>query len=340
MPKVSVIIPTYNSEKYICKAIDSVLMQTYKDFEIIVIDDGSSDNTKDILSKYNGKIRYLYEDNKGASAARNLGIKESRGEYVAFLDADDIWLADKLKLQVDAINTDPQIALVCTDAESFNEQGIVKTTFFTTADPDRLLKRGYYIRHKIAQRKINDLYQFKGNFYKELISRNFILTSSVLMRKTCFDKIGYFNSEFHVTQDYDLWLRAAMHFPFLYINKVTFRYRLRDDSLSGKLSIREYTYLKQCGKILERHLEDCPASYKKTIKRLISEHYRIAAWGFLCHDELKKVKPLSLRSLLYDKTQIKLYLYILVSFLPLRWVKLIKKLKLRSAKRLALKPRD
>ena len=102
MPEISVIIPTFNYGKYIERAIDSILTQTYQDFEIIVVDDGSTDNTKEIIrSKKSDKIRYFYQENKGAPAARNKGIVESKGKYIAFLDADDEWLPTKLEKQVD-----------------------------------------------------------------------------------------------------------------------------------------------------------------------------------------------------------------------------------------------
>jgi len=103
MPKVSVIIPTYNNANQICEAIDSVLAQTFKDYEIIVVDDGSIDNTKKRIMKYGDKIKYLYQRNKGPSGARNKGIIESQGEYIAFLDADDLWLKDFLEKMVKKI---------------------------------------------------------------------------------------------------------------------------------------------------------------------------------------------------------------------------------------------
>lgn len=106
MPKVSIIIPTYNSAKYIHDAIESVLNQTYQDFEIIVMDDGSIDNTKKVLRSYieSKKIRYFYQKNKGPSAARNKGIREAKGEYIAFLGADDIWHKKKLEKSINFMN--------------------------------------------------------------------------------------------------------------------------------------------------------------------------------------------------------------------------------------------
>lgn len=100
-PLISVVIPTYNRAHYVCEAIDSVLAQTYKNIEIIAVDDGSTDNTKDIIQQYSSRIKYIYQNNAGPSAARNNGIKQSNGDLIAFLDSDDIWLAEKLERQVE-----------------------------------------------------------------------------------------------------------------------------------------------------------------------------------------------------------------------------------------------
>ncbi|MBM2835200.1 MAG: glycosyl transferase [Candidatus Brocadiaceae bacterium] len=96
--QVSVVIPTYNRAPYVIMAIESVLAQSYQDYEIIVVDDGSTDGTRDVLEPYRDRIRYMYQDNKGVSAARNTGIQESRGEWIAFLDSDDEWLPNKLEI--------------------------------------------------------------------------------------------------------------------------------------------------------------------------------------------------------------------------------------------------
>src|SRR5215470_11833569 len=108
MPEVSVIIPSYNSVKYLRDALDSVLSQTFRDFEVLVIDDGSTDDTRVVIRRYGEAVRYIYQQNSGVAAARNRGISESRGQYVAFLDADDTWRQDKLEAQVTALRKNPR----------------------------------------------------------------------------------------------------------------------------------------------------------------------------------------------------------------------------------------
>src|SRR4030042_587586 len=122
MPKVSVIITTYNRVHFVCEAIDSVLNQTFKDFEIIVVDDGSTDNTKEALKRYSKNIFYIYQSNKGRSQARNTGLKVAKGDYIAFLDDDDIWVPHKLEKQVAFMDSNPNIGLVHTITEVIDEE--------------------------------------------------------------------------------------------------------------------------------------------------------------------------------------------------------------------------
>src|SRR5262249_40573327 len=126
---LSVVIPTYNSDCFVAQAVQSVLDQTYHHREILVVDDGSIDKTKDILSKFGNSIRYLYQENRGPSAARNMGIKAARGEYVCFLDADDVWTPGKLELQLAFMEQNPTIGLVFADHEEFNTEGVVLKSF-------------------------------------------------------------------------------------------------------------------------------------------------------------------------------------------------------------------
>src|SRR3990170_3473675 len=123
MSKVSVIIPAYNSARFLPEAIESVLAQTYKDYGIIVIDDGSTDNTKETLEPYFDKIKYIYQQNQGAASARNTAIRHSQGEYIAFLDADDVWLPEKLHIQVEYLNNNPGIAMVYSPSVTISEDG-------------------------------------------------------------------------------------------------------------------------------------------------------------------------------------------------------------------------
>lgn len=209
MPKVSVIIPTYNRSEYICESIDSVLAQTYKDYEIIVIDDGSTDNTGEVLKKYGTKIKYLYQENKGVGAARNLGIRNSNGEYIGLLDDDDIWLSDKLDIQVRILDENTDLAFVCSGAYFIDTVG-------------RVIRFWESHRH--------------NETFKNLYEGNFVLNLTVLMRKSCFDKVGGYDEKLLVAQDYDLWLRLANNYKFKYIiNCPLAKYRIHENNISNNL---------------------------------------------------------------------------------------------------------
>jgi glycosyltransferase involved in cell wall biosynthesis len=313
MPKVSVIMPTFNAEKYICEAMDSVLNQVYKDFEIIVIDDGSNDDTQQILGQYGNKIRYVYQENRGVSAARNRGVCQAWGEYVAFLDADDIWLTEKLSSQVSIAEQNPEIDLFFSDAEVFNDKGLLRTSYRPSHVAE--YEAGSF-RHQIASAIFNDGSVIKGNFYKDLLMGNLITMSTVLVRKECLERIGYFNEGLSIGEDYDLWMRIARARNILYFNSVKTRYRFRDDSSSGEIKLRGFLYQSHDVKVLEKQLSECPQVYKDLIKKRILKCFKTAIWGNFKLKEFKKVRALCLSSLHYDKFQMKLYLYLLATFFP------------------------
>lgn len=207
MPKVSIIIPTYNRSHFILDAIDSVLNQTFQDFEIIVIDDGSTENTKEILSKY-GSIIYAYQENRGRAEARNAGIRQAKGEYIAFLDDDDIWLPQKLEKQVAFLNSKPDIGLVHTFSEVIDGKGY-------------FLAKETRIRHKLYKKAIRIGYTYEG--MSELC---IMFLSTVMLRKNCFDKVGSFDSNMPAFEDWDFYLRLALRYRIGTIPEVLVRYRL------------------------------------------------------------------------------------------------------------------
>lgn len=211
---VSVIIPTYNYVEFICDSIESVINQTYKDFEIIVVDDGSTDNTSEVVKKYKDKISYFYKENGGPSSARNYGIKNAKGEFICFLDADDIFIPEKLELQVKYMedHKDDNIGLIYSD---------------------------YYC---VSRRlKITDYYESIGfSSQKEavmyLLNYNYINTSTVMIPKACIEKKGFFNEKYRYLEDYDLWLRLGCNYKFGYINKPLVKTRSHFKNLRNKVS--------------------------------------------------------------------------------------------------------
>ncbi len=198
MPKVSVIIPTHNRADLLRSAINSVISQAYRDFEIIVIDDHSTDNTPEIVTGFKDqRIRYIQNKGKnGPSIARNLGITHAVGEYVAFLDDDDVWLPLKLEKQLRIMDT-------CND----NVCGIYSNRL-------KIDK----ITGKICSEDPG-ADTLKGNLLSQMMVKNPIQTSTLVLRKKCLDKVGLFDENMRYMEDRDLWIRLAQHWEFEYIDE-------------------------------------------------------------------------------------------------------------------------
>lgn len=221
MPKVSVIIPTYNHAKYVGRAIDSVLVQTYKNYEIIVVDDGSTDNTKAVLKPYMDKIKYIYQENKGLSSARNTGIRASKGEYLQFLDADDELLPQKFEIQVNILETHPEIDVIACEWIRVDENGNI------------LPGEG-----KCAKSTFS---------FKDLVLGNPFIVHILLLRRKCFNLAGLFDESLNVYEDWDMWLRIAAKGYRFYCDsqKLVKRYLISS-------SIRTHSTYKDKTKILEK----------------------------------------------------------------------------------------
>lgn len=207
MPKVSVIIPTYNRPASLLCALESVFVQTYQDFEVIVVEDGSLTSTKDEIVRYGNRVRYFWQNNAGVAAARNRGIRESKGEYIAFLDDDDVWVGeDKLSVQIDVLECNDKVGLVYGKMSMVDSSG-----------------RQYAIKPENTV----------GPTFKELIEvGGHIPTSTVLVRKKCFEKASYFDESFSVFEDFDMWLRISRFYDIYESGNRIFGYYCKDSSAS------------------------------------------------------------------------------------------------------------
>jgi glycosyltransferase involved in cell wall biosynthesis len=201
--KVSAIIPVYNCERYVCAAVESVLAQTYPLHEVIVVDDGSADGTQKALERYRNTITYIHQKNAGEPAARNTGMRHATGEYIAFLDADDLWLPEKLRLQMDLFEAHPEYSLVYTDMTTFNDTGVLVESVRSS--------RGRVYR--------------SGRIFPHLFQETLFGSGSVVFRKSCIETVGGFDESFFIGSDYEMWLRMARHFEFGYVDKPLLQYR-------------------------------------------------------------------------------------------------------------------
>lgn len=322
MTNVSVIIPTYNRGHLIGRAIDSVLGQTYRDFEIIVIDDGSTDNTKDLLlDRYANKIRYISQQNRGVSAARNRGIREACGEFIAFLDSDDAWLSFKLAEQVEILDNNPDVSLVFSDAELL--EGVERRRYSLARTENKDVISNF--QKTVLELQFNDGSYFKEDLFEELLDHNLMLTPTVLLRKKILEKTKYFNEELLLAEDYDLWIRVARETPLAFLNRVTATIRIMGDGLSSGSYRARIRYYEWEGKVFEGQLRVVPGEYRSKIRRKIIQTYNMVAWGYLSDINLAKVRKFSLNSLRYNIFQIKILGYLILSFLPKQLVFFLKK---------------
>jgi len=207
-PKVSVIIPTKNRAHYISFAIKSVLDQTFKDFELIVCDAASTDNTEEVVGKFDDeRIRYIREDiDRGVSACRNIGIRNSKGTFVAFLDDDDLWMPSKLEKQLGLIETKLSVGAVTTGSWVVNQ-------------------RGKIVRFEIPS--------VKGKIFPAILRKNYVGNcSAVLVRRECLEKVGMFDENLHAAEDHDLWIRLAKYYEFECARGYLVSHRIHETNIS------------------------------------------------------------------------------------------------------------
>lgn len=256
MPRVSVIIPTYNRKDYVQEAIDSVLAQTYTDYEIIVVDDGSTDGTGEALqARYGDRIRYVWQENQGESVARNRGIEMARGEYVAFLDSDDMWLPEKLEKQIAFLSENPEIKLVFSSAVMIDAGGriIGDDSRKATATPPKPLT------------------------LEELCFRTHVLsTSTVLMAAALLRSIGGFDPSLRYAEDYDLWMRLRLHTEvYMMQAPLAYQRRHRDTQCyypsAEQNALRLQTYLSALNKFFVGWPDDLPHLRSRAIARQYAE---------------------------------------------------------------------
>ena len=236
---VSIIIPTYNRAYCIARTIDSVLNQSYGACEIIIIDDGSTDNTKSLIKenyRNENRIRYIDQENSGVSGARNHGFREARGEYIALLDSDDVWKPWKLELQVAVLNAFPDVGMVWTDMEAIDKDGNVSDPRYLRTmyhaykwyENSDLFNDKYRLSDYITDLPslINDTEVFIGSIYSQMIMGNLVHTSTVLLRRDRLEKVKEFDESLRISgEDYDFHLRTCREGPVAFLNVSSIQYQ-------------------------------------------------------------------------------------------------------------------
>jgi glycosyltransferase involved in cell wall biosynthesis len=271
MPTVSTIIPAYNAAAYIRQAVTSVLNQRDVSVEVIVVDDGSTDETGQILQEFGSSVRTLYQANAGHVKARNRGARIARGTWLAFLDADDEWLPEKLTKQLAL--ADEQTGLIYTERLNFGDC------------------------QRVAERQSKGQKLWEGDVFAQLLMGNFITVSSVIIRKEVFEELGGFEEDLLVCEDWDLWLRYAARGGRVRVCREGLtRYRWHEGAMSHNLERMLHGRLK----VLERALalprgKALPESF---VRRAISREWEISAW-YAALVQPRKALAWYLRSALY-----------------------------------------
>jgi glycosyltransferase involved in cell wall biosynthesis len=264
-PLVSVVIPVYNGANYIREAIDSVLAQTYKNIEILIINDGSQDGgaTRDIALSYGDKIKYFEKENGGVSTALNLGIRAMKGEYFSWLSHDDVYYPDKIKCQIGEVRFKKNVILY-SDYDEIDEQS------------------------KIIN-KVRISHIKSEMFLFEIAKNSFLHGCSLLIPKEAFDDFGGFNEELLTTQDYDLWVKMSIKYRFVHLKKILIKSRIHTQQGSNKdIHVKEVEiFYLNILKIIDLSL--IPALYKTTSYQYLinlSEIYKTK--GFLTASQTAK----------------------------------------------------
>ena len=293
--KVSILIPSYNVAQYLPQAIDSALDQTFQDFEIIIIDDGSTDNTREIVEKYlkrePEKIRYIYQENEGLACARNTGLRQARGSLIALLDADDQWLPTRLEETVRAIGEDKSIGLVHANVTRITEDGSVIET---------------------QKRNMQFL---TGNIFNYIFLRKVdISILTILFRKECCERVGLFDKNLTRLgcEDRELWLRISRHYKFKYIDKVLGLYRVRGDSMSRNtekmMQARIYVIEKFCSLY-----KDCQKLRNKALAKI----YRNLGDEYFKERKLSRAREQYSKAIGFNPISIGLWINYIKTFLGL-----------------------
>ncbi len=264
--KISVIIPTFNRINTTTQAVDSVVGQTVVPEEIIVVDDGSTDETSQHIRNHYPDVQLITQENQGVSAARNAGIRKAKGEWIALLDSDDEWLPQKLELQIEVVEKDPSALLVHT-----NEKWIRNRKFVNQMKKHQ--KRGGYI-------------------YEHCLPLCCISPSSVLIKKELFDQVGYFDESLPACEDYDLWLRICSKYPVSYLDEpLIIKYGGHEDQLSRKYWGMDRFRIRSLVKILESgELND---EQRQNTAIVLCSKLRVYALGAIKrskHDEVKSLR--------------------------------------------------
>ena len=310
-PLVSVIIPAYNVEKVIVDALDSVYAQTYRPIEVIVIDDGSTDNTSEIINNYKESICkaggdidliYICQENSGPSRARNTGINAAKGEYIAFLDADDLWAGDKLDKQMQLFKREQRIDVIFCNVETTKSKN-GKVDSFVMFERNKLNKDFFGHDYIVL------------NPFEKLLKTNFMLTPAVIAKKTCFKNGFFFNEKRRHAEDWELWLKMSLYYKFGYINDVCVYVKDDDDGLCSETEEMIKSSIDVIEKFIGENMSQIVSCVsKEALSAYLKEIYKWAGYSLMVKGNSAQARIL-LKKSMREVFDFKTLVYFLRSFI-------------------------
>lgn len=287
---VSVVIPAYNCANYIAETLESVIQQEYPNLEVLVVDDGSTDHTKEVVANVkSNRVKYVYQQNSGGpSGPRNTGIQHAQGKYVAFLDSDDIMLPGKIQRAVDLLDREPHLGLVFADFVKFDEvNGLHAGAFLDTYEyfrktPKRTVGESQYVIQAEAA-------------YDALIVENYIGTSGVVVPRAVLAGVGPFDIRLRGPEDYDLWLRIAYAYDIGFIDMIGHRYRVRPDGITG---LGDAKLVPHSIQVMQKQLNHpLPSSTRRNVRKKLAMQFFALGYCYQMAEEMKAARQHYLRSL-------------------------------------------
>lgn len=320
-PTVSVIIPAYNCGAYLGKTLAIALEQTGVSLEVVLVDNSTDDSCRSYSDHPDSRVRYVFVQPPGVAAARNLGIRLARGKFLAFLDADDEWLPEKLSTQVAAFEKFPEAGLVFTDTTMCSDEEIFHDAMYTN------VLKAWCQAHRS---EVPDWYF--GNLYARLLNTNCMHTSSVMIRQNILDQTGVFDEQVQVVkiaEDYDLWLRIAQSHPMVYIDRVYCKYKVLEEGFSGGMAVRGLRWLDAQIAVREKHRRAgwVPAEHIDLLNDVLSKRYWELGWNHFGHNRFREARKCFRESLRARPLDLKIWLYWCSSFLPEQVVEAIRSIR-------------
>ncbi|MEI6669947.1 MAG: glycosyltransferase family A protein [Acidobacteriota bacterium] len=275
-PRVSVVIPTFNRAHQVYEAIESALAQTWRAAEVIVVDDGSTDNTREVVARYRDRVRYIYQENRGVSAARNAGIRIVQGSHIAFLDSDDLWVPGKLEAQMALFAEHPELGLVSCHSRFVDVHGVP-----TQGDPSA-------IEPPIAEGR---------PLLRRLLLGNWLSGgSNAVVRRAPLDAVGGFDERLSCAEDWDMWIRIAQRFAIGFVNEPLTISRVSANSLSAPANVA--AMLENELRMLDKHCSAADGGVGSWDRRMAyAERYGRAAWAHLAIGNRRLARRFIIKSL-------------------------------------------